>query len=264
MAFDFHPAANAYDPLNALWLGRAAELAYDERTRIADVTARWGFGRLAFFSGLSTQAFLATNEDMWILAFRGTEPDRPADILTDARIALQPWRDVGRIHRGFSRALDEIWNEVVAEVRHGLDRPRKLWITGHSLGGALAVLAAAEFQASDLAVDLQGVYTFGQPRVSDAPFAAWFDATLTGRVVRHVNFRDYVTMIPLLAMRYRHVGVERYFDQDGVARDGAPAWGKVLEYFWWVSRWLDSKPDLGLQHAMSIYLANLERQLPGA
>jgi hypothetical protein len=67
----------------------------------------------------------------------------------------------------------------------------RIWITGHSLGGALAVLAAAvlKFEAGR---DIAGLYTYGRPRVGDNAFCEALDAALTGRFFRYVNDQDIV------------------------------------------------------------------------
>lgn len=62
-----------------------------------------------------------------------------------------------------------------------LGRTRSVWFTGHSLGAALATLAADLFEPA------RGVCTLGSPRVGDVAFATLFDARFRQRSARYVN-----------------------------------------------------------------------------
>ena len=73
----------------------------------------------------------------------------------------------GKVHLGIATALDFVWDSF--KDRISADRP--LFITGHSLGGGLATLAAARLSQGR---DVHGVYTFGSPRVGDSEFAQQF------------------------------------------------------------------------------------------
>jgi len=88
-----------------------------------------------------------------------------------------------------------------------------LWITGHSLGGALAVLAAENLSAQG--VEIQGVYTYGQPRVGDSKFAKNFDLRMKNKTYRFVYDEDVVPRVPSALQGYCHVGTECYLDREG-------------------------------------------------
>lgn len=77
---------------------------------------------------------------------------------------------------------------VVSGTMRGADRA--LWITGHSLGGALAILMAARLYESD--IDVTGVCTFGQPKTGDSKFKHHYDRALGGRTWRVVYRNDPV------------------------------------------------------------------------
>ena len=133
-----------------------------------------------------TDGFIATRDDgLTILAFRGTESNKPEDILTDALASSVPWTARGKVHRGFARTY--------ALVRGGINKALagadgRLLITGHSLGAGLATLAAA-----DLATRHRTLITFGSPRVGDSDFKQGL-ADVTMR--RFVDCCDLVTRIP--------------------------------------------------------------------
>jgi pimeloyl-ACP methyl ester carboxylesterase len=77
----------------------------------------------------------------------------------------------GLVHGGYLAAVDLLWNDVSAAVRQLRDREQKLLLTGHSMGGALAVLAAARFEVEDM-IPVEPIYTFGQPAVAEPAFSS--------------------------------------------------------------------------------------------
>ena len=88
------------------------------------------------------------------------------------------------------------------------DRQR-VWLAGHSLGGALATLAAAHLDAQMIS----GVVTFGCPRVGDAPFVACLPEP---KMVRYVHRDDWVATVPPEILGFRHAGVQKAVEGDGV------------------------------------------------
>jgi hypothetical protein len=85
-------------------------------------------------------------------------------------------------------------------------------VTGHSLGGAVATLAAAYLRASGTAVSL---YTYGSPRVGNAAFADFVSAQPGGEI-RVTHLDDPVPKLPPLLFDYRHTSPE-YWLSDGSA-----------------------------------------------
>jgi predicted lipase len=174
-----------------------------------------------YFDGESTDCFVASNETYVIVAFRGTESRRRsgsrdfqnviADIKADCNIILVDSGYGGNVHKGFNDALDEVWKDLLNYIKSIHCSSRSLWMTGHSLGAALATLAAARY------VDLQGLYTFGSPRVGDPGFKTHFSV----KAYRVVNNNDIVTAIPLPGL-YRHVGDLWYIDRDGLIHHDLP------------------------------------------
>lgn len=98
-----------------------------------------------------------------------------------------------------------------------------LYITGHSLGGALATLAAARIYAESSLHEkywkkLRGVYTFGQPMVGNQEFARRFEGVLGQMLYRHIYKNDVVPrMPPFTAGNFRHVGEEYHSTDEGWA-----------------------------------------------
>jgi Predicted lipase len=121
----------------------------------------------------------------------------------------------GRVHLGFKNAFDVIRPQLDPLVQT-LTQGRTLWICGHSLGAALATLAADHYTAT------RGVCTFGSPRVGDPTFARAFDTKFSERSLRYVNDHDVVTHVPL-PLGYKHVDVRRFIAPDGGVSSGQPA-----------------------------------------
>src|SRR5262249_43236938 len=174
----------------------------------------------------NTQAYVATNDDHIVVAFRGTESPTTLDGFKDclvteaANLLIVPEGDLGtdfvaagvgaKFHMGFIKALAMIWDPLFAAVdaeRKQSDRP--IWITGHSLGGALAKLAAWRFKRKF--VPVHQIYTFGAPMIGNDLAAAAFDREFPDRIFRYVNFPDPVPKLPtvsLMSNYYGHCGKE--------------------------------------------------------
>ncbi|PIE28975.1 hypothetical protein CSA57_10970 [candidate division KSB3 bacterium] len=212
--YPFNPYAESFDVVNAWWLAEIASLSYADEAFARPRFARAGFPELWSFSGDSTDCFLIANTQLAILAFRGTESRlRPGsrdirniwmDVKTDLNVLPV---DTGRgmkVHQGFQRALDEVWPELSECLKQVHCPSRRLWMTGHSLGAALATLAAERYKK------VQGLYTFGSPRVGDKRFREHFQIA----AYRIVYNNDIVTELPLPGF-YFHVGELYFLDRHG-------------------------------------------------
>lgn len=226
MALTFIDNTTKYRPENAYALGQAADLAYADEVTVAQTTEGWGLPRCQCFNRKDTQAFLAGNDRFVILSFRGTEPTDIHDWMTDADVEQVPgpW---GRVHDGFNRALSYVWKDIQDALPVFQDNGQSLWITGHSLGAALATLATAYLRKDDRPV--YGLYTFGQPRTGDREFADRFNLDFQRRSFRFVNKEDIVTRVPLRAMNYSHVGTFLYLDSEGNITDDMAPWYRLLD-----------------------------------
>ena len=203
----------AYCPLAAAFLADCAAAAYARRPfqAVAEFT---DFDFLRTFSCGGTQGYIADFGNGIVVAFRGTERDY-RDILTDMDFWPDPVGDMGgTVHGGFLAAYKGVAPVIKAILR---DLPRKpIYLTGHSLGGALAVLAAADL-AGPLNVPGRRieVYTYGAPRVGDRAFLRGMRDFTHADVYRHTNTADIVPWVPPFALRYRHGGAHIHLTDDG-------------------------------------------------
>lgn len=216
----------------ALDLARLSAQAYRSAQEFAsDLNAQagkaWVFDPQADFvadDGIGTQAFIVAANGTGLLVFRGSEQQ-----LNDWLVNFSTRRSDGPggfVHRGFRDALEAVWTRIRARLAaHAV---RDLWISGHSLGGALAVLAAARCVLGDSSTGegrpesglrVCGVYTYGQPRVGDWQFAAAYEDALGLKTFRFVNRDDVVPRVPLASTGFRHVGRRFYFDHRGVLEE---------------------------------------------
>jgi len=195
--WSFRPEAPGHDPINALALCNAALLTYSDQAGVEQFLQRWQFSHIESLRGFHTQGFVARQGSTILVAFRGTEPTNGGDWLSDVNYHQQSLANVpGLVHGGFAHAFDEVFKQVrdaVEKLSQGMT-PR-LFITGHSLGGALAVLATAvlHFQFSR---KIAALYTYGQPRVGDSHFSKAFDQELGAVTFRYVNDLDIVPHVP--------------------------------------------------------------------
>jgi hypothetical protein len=203
----------AYSDRTAWIMASMAHLAYDrfEDSRIARklfiAKLQSGGFRLikTFYSKeTDTQAFLTKSIDGYaVLAFRGTEISKRQDLKIDAQ-AMRVSVLEGRIHAGFRIAYDSVAKEIEKSILR-LNVP--LYVTGHSLGAALATVATQRLEHHlKIREMIAACYTFGSPRVGDSHY----DIEFKSPIYRVVNTTDVVTVIPLLAMGYVHIGDIRY------------------------------------------------------
>jgi len=192
-----------------------------------------------------------------VLAFRGTEGFNTYDWSTDFDFKWMDLKEAGNVHLGFLEALgltsrdkkdtmkhmgshDKSSNPSKSGLGDGVTKNHekslafdditfkvkklmkkhpnaKLFITGHSLGGALASLYPVMLHYFNEHVDperIGAVYTFGQPRVGDQKFSDYASEILKGKYFRYVYCNDMVPRIPFdgRSMKFKHFGTSIYFN----------------------------------------------------
>jgi triacylglycerol lipase len=203
----FEPNAMRFSRANAWWLAEASLLAYWQAAAIkAALSNVTGSGSAEFRAAKNIECYVAPFATFSIVAFRGTESSSLLDVLTDVKFVKDEWQPGGEVHRGFKEGLDAVWPKLAGTIP--ADRPA--WFTGHSLGAALATLAADRFKCTEQDASYGGVYTFGSPLVGDRTFVDGFNSRHVGRSFRVVNDQDGVTLVPPPLFRYRHVNEEHF------------------------------------------------------
>jgi hypothetical protein len=207
----FDPAAGGFSIGNARALMWLSQLAYEtgKPATIVEVGAKWGFAGITPFvrrkdgltASFDTCGLIADRADAVILAFAGTDPGVWETLATDFNIRPRADTDT---HTGFQAALDAVQHEIRQAIDLSRQEAKPLFITGHSLGAALAGLAARF-------CDLNGtrpkaVYGYGMPRAGGARFQAGYNGTLGQLTFRLVHGLDIVARAPPSGIGFRHVG----------------------------------------------------------
>lgn len=229
--------ATGYSLTHAYWLAKAAGLAYSDPDAIDAEAREWGFDRVRHhhtrhtppFPLQDTQAYTAASDSMMIVAFRGTQPVEICDWLSD--VTTPPWPGyggTGYIHYGIGQALESVFADVLDAIHTFRDNNQTLWITGHSLGGALAMLAGARLYFEDPRLLADGVYTYGQPRTCDRILAGAHNKAFAKRMHRFVNNNDIVAQVPAEPV-FHHVDALHYIDVGGKVRDSMPLIGGLVD-----------------------------------
>lgn len=203
---------------------------YDDfKEKFRRVFSMYGFKNFEFINErektADTQAVIMSNDQMVMLVFRGSETRKWKErdgrgihdwILTDLNVfkkKIKSWGRKVKVHRGFYTALDIVYSDIKSKCKRHMKHGNKpLWIAGHSLGAALATLAAFRFERDGIPV--QGTMTFGSPRVGNKHFVEEFQKTVK-RFHRWVNCKDIVTMVPPRVLFYKHVSSPHMLYSDG-------------------------------------------------
>jgi triacylglycerol lipase len=225
-AFDAHATGHSWT--NAYLLSLLSWLAYADDDIVRTQAAAWGLTMAPdgivdvvtpYFVGASgsTQALVASNASSVFVAFQGSTSAHFLQDWFDNDLDLTPqpafhWGTGVVLHHGFAEAAAIAYDAVKARIGAHLAAGRKLWITGHSLGGAVATLTAYRLRHEDDTVT-QGMHVFGTPPVGN-PFWASAFAAKVGNAHRWNIEHDPVPLI-LPPPAFVHVGVRNNLYANG-------------------------------------------------
>jgi hypothetical protein len=219
-AFDAAAVGNSWT--NAYLLAVLSHYAYEDTAMLGASASTFqaafrerfdrpelGLSVTAFLDDLvtQTQGAILETPDAFIVVIRGTEPPAwsldTADIVVDGSI-----EQVNGIHAGFLAAASSVYPAVASRALTARGYGKKVWLTGHSLGGAVAEVLGLELQTTG--IEVQGIQTFGAPRVFSANAALAYNATFSARpTVRWVDNLDPVPHLPprFPILDYVHIGI---------------------------------------------------------
>lgn len=183
-------------------------LAYSSEREIERTKFPLGMRIIGFIRdrayGTDTQAFMVADAcNNVAVAFRGTETFNLRDWETDFNVA----QNSEGIHRGFFAGYESIRGQVDKLLR-SMNVFGHVFLTGHSLGAALATVAAWHPPGVK-----HTLVTFGSPRVGSQEFATDVMSKLERRVTRYVHGSDAVTGLPCWTWGYHHVGPDTKIPQ---------------------------------------------------
>ncbi len=207
-----------------------------------------------------TEAIVVEARDFLVVAFRGTtsKADRKTDFrISVNRVLVENHPQHVRVHAGFYSAFQLVENHVHAALN---SVPGKsVYLTGHSLGGAVALVASAALGGrDDIGSRIAAVYTFGSPRAGGRDFPAIVKAPH----YRVVNSGDVVPLVPPSWLNgYVHTGEPYLLKQKSKKPVRRRPTGSVVIlsirsiFLWPFSRRL----LVSRAHDVSLYTARLDR-----
>ncbi len=243
--------ASSYSRINAWWLAEISRLVYKKQDDEAGKAAlretrnnylnEFNLQEVEFNEEANTQCAIVTplsraDERFVVTAFRGSDSLR--DWLYNLTAVPVRWSGAGLVHKGFSDALNAVWGKIDACLK-GFDCPA--FYTGHSLGAALATLAASRRPP-------RALYTFGSPRVGNSDFVDTLAGTSVFRIVHN---RDVVASVPPSFLGFCHVGERHHIKGNNHETVG----GRLDR--------LKGPPGFMADHAPVNYVARLERENQG-
>ncbi|EIE81342.1 hypothetical protein G6F46_004700 [Rhizopus delemar] len=167
-----------------------------------------------------TNGFVVTSasQKTIFLVFRGTTSYQQS--VVDMMANFVPFSKVSgaMVHAGFYNSVKEVVNNYYPKIQSVIkaNPDYKVVVTGHSLGGAQALIAGVDLYNRDPSLFNSKnveIYTIGQPRVGNTKFAKWVDSTGIS-IHRSVHSRDVVPHVPPRTIGYLHVGVESWIKAD--------------------------------------------------
>lgn len=190
MPYGYQPTKALNSPL---WHAELALLLYNEKEFIFETLKALQVD-VTYYDAprTDTQAILVQSLNNCHAIFRGTEPFNLKDALTDSLFLKENWQGRGKVHKGFHRAIDDLFQttSIIADLR----KCQNLTVAGHSLGAALGTLA------SDLLPEVKKMYSFGAPRIGDDKFVKHHKVP----TLRYVHANDIVNLVPFRSLGYKH------------------------------------------------------------
>jgi len=253
------PYRTTLDPGNAYWMARMSSAIYlgrsspDEQGILKDLKSEDSdFLSVYGVSKNSAQAALVEHENYLALVFRGT--DELADWIDNIN-SFPEQALFGSFHRGFLHSVMDIWNDLFARYTELNQRkPRGLFLTGHSLGGAMATVATSILIHQD--EPFTSTYTFGQPRAVTRDAARIYNVEACAKTFRFQNNNDIVTRAPARLMGYSHVGTFLYITQKQQILQDPGCWLEFLDNVSGAVKGLKESGIDGVEdHGMQHYLA---------
>ena len=190
----------------------ASQLVYQPDEQVKNALGPLKASGLSLIVEQNHRCLLLVYADCIIVAFRGTDAGELADWKTNVN-RTPTAGSFGLVHGGYLAAVELLWPRLTASLQRMREGNQSLLLTGHSMGGALAVVAAARF-AAEGAIPIAGLYTFGQPPLAEPAFEAELARRVEDRYFRFVNSID---MVPGLHVNiaFRHGGQQLFIDRGG-------------------------------------------------
>ncbi|WP_018651986.1 lipase family protein [Actinobacillus capsulatus] len=179
---------------------------------------------------VSVSALFYMDETSAVIAVRGTQESKDIGIDADA-LQVKPAHNIkGEVHQGFYQQANAIIkNENFDRFMKQFKAQNKdLYITGHSLGGAVATILSAYLVEQGFRPLL---YTFGSPRVGNTTFVKYYNNKFTH--FRHVNDFDVVPVLPGRVLDGNIDKIIKNAIKAGLKGEASPLMAGVMSIFNW-------------------------------
>lgn len=195
----------------------------------------------------NTEGLIVESEECVVIAFRGTESF--SDWLSNFKLwpVKYPYGE-GKIHRGLLLDVTTILPYILS-----IPRDKPLYLTGHSRGGGLAVVAARVLW--DLLKIKSVVYTFGSMNIGDSVFKTEVEQNI--KIFRFTNNKDVVTRLPFLMGYYKGCGLRIHQFTDGSIKENPTLW--ELSYDLMQVYYTQGFKELVQDHSMNLYVEMAKR-----
>lgn len=191
------PHLEVFDRKTAYWMSWLSVQAYRQGTDALTHLGKVGLTNVDLLKEDSTgfQAFVGSTDDYVIVSFAGTS--ELIDYVTDLTFASKPEtvRGIpGNVHIGFLNVLERSWPKLLELIQRHATSNKPILMTGHSMGGAQAVISSARLAKLGFPVD--SIYIYAVPRIGDTTYANYVDKLFPNRIWRFVNNEDIVPRLP--------------------------------------------------------------------
>jgi triacylglycerol lipase len=210
--------SSCFNISNAWWLAEISRLIYHPQFFEKDNIQLGSFNYeiINYIEHKSTSTHVALlkiiqDNPCVAIAFRGS--DETEDWNINAQAYQTSFDNNGKVHSGFLKAYASIRDELLNSLANNA---LPIFITGHSLGAALSVLATSDLKNN---LNYDSCYTFGSPRIGDANFIQTIN---NKNIYRVVNNCDVVTTIPIdfALIKYHHAGESFLLNDNGKLIEG--------------------------------------------
>lgn len=241
----------------SLLFAECSAVAYTDVPEAKKLISSLGNVTLKRISGSGFVGFIFETDHDLIIAFRGLNVHSPDDLNEVFTFKMISVAYGGKVHSGFEKGLSYIWKLIESYVRSRLltAPTKKIWLCGHSMGGAFGAMVLAEATRKPSDLTYAGLFTYGQPRCGNLAYGAG----ITTPYHRWVNYRDFVPFTPTKWWGYEHFGSEQYIGHDGEIEDNI---GTPIGRFF--SRLLDKLYRAGVRdHSITRYCSRLASLMKG-
>ena len=170
-----------------------------------------------------TQCFVFSHQNNIFIIYRGSE-SKLTDWKTNFTFHKNSWpkhEDKGEVHTGFYDAVESVWSELESKVNreaqliHKNGETANIWVSGHSLGGALAQVTVAKFLLNGIPENTQlGIsYVYASPRFASKKLARYIDDTFDQDIFRIVADSDLIPRTPHRFAGYKNCFTLKFFNK---------------------------------------------------